>query len=275
MIRRQCKFASIVYGALAPDRRMFLAIALSAFLGTAASPARAQQVPQWSADLTAQRAPVTNGGHDDTWATDGIQARWVEPGKAGWLVTIQRERRYDLVDNTIYTEGYVRADKWTLLAGAGGTPDAAYMYRMTAGGEISRIIVKSTVGSVGYRYFQFPGAHVQQLQPAFTWYHAAGEIQGRLFVTRNMTLDRTTATGLVRALHDINTRLRIGGGFAYGDRIFDVAALAAPSGRAHQAYGNVRIRLTGHDFVQVGVSLAHEEPAFTYRSLLLGYRRSF
>jgi hypothetical protein len=108
-----------------------------------ARPARAQEPPQWSAELTSQRAPITNNGVDATWATDGAQTTWVLPGRAGWSLAVQRQRRYGFIDATAFTEGYFRTRNWTVLGAVGGTPNADFMYRVTAGGEISRRIVNT------------------------------------------------------------------------------------------------------------------------------------
>jgi YaiO family outer membrane protein len=240
-----------------------------------AQASQAREPSHWSAEFVSQRAPVSNDGVDATWVAEGVQATWLRPEKAGWSIVVQRHERYGLVDGTAFTQGYFRTYNWTVLADVGGTPHADFMYRFTAGGEISRRVVRSGVGSIGYRYFQFPGTDVHQLQPGFTWYHAAGEIQGVAFVTRNNTFDRTTATGMVRAAQDITSRLRLGGGFSYGDRIFDIASLGAPSARSRMGFADLRVGITAHDFILVGASVAHEDPAFAYASFSLGYRRGF
>jgi len=244
----------------------------------AAAAQTAPSVPQpspWSLEIISQRAPVTNYGIHDTWATDGIQATWVRPEKAGWFVVVQRQRRYGLVDSTALTQGYYRTRNWTVLGAVGGTPDAHFLYRFTAGGEISRRVAGTSVGSFGYHYFRFPGGDVQQLQPGFTWYHASGEIQAVGFITRKSMFDQTTGAAMVRASHQLTKRLRLAGGVAYGDRIFDIASLSAPTAHSRLAFGDIRIGFTAHDFMLAGVSVAHEEPAFTYRSFSIGYRRGF
>jgi len=94
-------------------------------------------------------------------------------------------------------------------------------------------------------------------------------------VTRNVTLERTSTTGLVRTLYDVGRRLRLGGGVSYGDRIFDVASLPTGTARAWVVYGHARVGLTRRDFLDVGLGAAHEAPAFDQTTFALGYRRVF
>jgi YaiO family outer membrane protein len=214
-------------------------------------------------------------GFGTIWSTERVQTTWSQPEVGGWLVAGERHQRGGLVDVSLSTRAYKQAGKWTLLAGAAATPNAHFLYRKSLEGELSRRVVGTLVASGGYRYLDFRSVDIHQVQPALTWYHPHGELEGRVFVTQNMSVRRTTTATLVRTSYAITPRLRLAGGMAVGDRIFDVASLPFGTARSRVAFTSVRVGLTAHDFIDVGATAAHEQPAFTYRSFSLGYRRVF
>lgn len=228
-------------------------------------------------DIGRERASIVNDGVDATWTTDRLQVSRVEPEKGGWFAGAERHERGGRVDLTGFARAYKRAGVWTVLVGIAGTPNADFLYRVSVEGELSRRLIGTFVASAGYRYMSFPAVDVQQVQPALTWYHPRGEVQGRIFLTRRDTDDRTSRAVLVQTLYDFNRRVRLRAGGSHGDRIFDVALLAGRDSPASAsvAFANVRIGMTAHDSIEVGGSFAHEEPAFDYRSISVGYRRVF
>jgi YaiO family outer membrane protein len=200
---------------------------------------------------------------------------WSRTGQGGWLFAVEQQERHGLSDVTFLSGGYWRAGDWTFGADGGATPGADFMYRVKRGGEISYRAIGTFVASGGYHYLRFPSAGIHQFEPALTWYHARGEVQGRLYVTRNATLARTSMTTQLRATYNVTPRLRLGGGAAIGDRIFDIATLPSDSGRARLGFAETRVGLTGHDFIAAVVTAAREDPGFRYSSLTLSYRRVF
>jgi YaiO family outer membrane protein len=239
------------------------------------APCAARAQSGWAADLTGERSAVTDRGADSVWSTVRFQLGYVNEQRGGWFGGVERQERYDLVDVSVYALGYRRLGDWTIAGGVGGTPDADFLYRVSANGELSRRVVGSLVVSVGYRFMDFPGIVVHQIQPAATWYHGQGEIGGRLFITRNATLDRTSVAGLVTALVQVHPRVRLFGAAAYGDRIFDVTSFATGAANSWVARGTVRIRVTAGNSLEFGAGIAHEDPSFDQTTLIAGYRRSF
>ena len=200
---------------------------------------------------------------------------WSRAGQGGWLFAVEQQERHGLSDVTLLSGGYWRAGDWTFAADGGVTPRASFMYRANGGGEISYRAIGTFVASGSYHYLQFPSAGIHQFEPALTWYHARGAVQGRLYVTRNGTLARTSTAMLVRSTYNVTPRLRLGGGAAIGDRIFDIATLPSDSGTARLAFAETRVGLTEHDFIAAVVTAAREDPGFRYSSLTLSYRRVF
>ncbi len=188
---------------------------------------------------------------------------------------VERQSRAEMADLALQATCYRRLGDWTVAGGLGATPEASFLYRFTIEGHLSRRVAGTVVATAGYRYLEYPAVSIHQPQPALTWYHRRGEVEGRLFLTLNPDRDRTSATLLLRALQDVSGRVRLGGGVSYGDRIFDIASLPEVDQRAWQAHGWVRFGLTPRDFLVVGGALAHERPDFDLKSWLVAYRRGF
>jgi YaiO family outer membrane protein len=235
----------------------------------------AAQSRDWSVDYGREEAATSTNGINAPWTTDRFQTMWSRTGQGGWLFAVEQQERYGLSDVTLLSGGYWRAGDWTFGVDGGVTPRAHFMYRVKGGGEISRRAIGTLVASGGYHYLQYPSADIHQFEPALTWYHARGEVQGRLYVTRNATLALTSTATLVRSTYNVTPRLQLGGGAAIGDRIFDIAPLPTDSGKARLGFAETRVGLTRHDFIGVVVTAAREDPGFRYSSLTLSYRRVF
>jgi YaiO family outer membrane protein len=218
---------------------------------------------------------VTDQGVHSVWSTIRFQVGRVDEAKGGWFGGVERQERYDIVDVAMYALGYRRLGDWTIAGGVGGTPDADFLYRVRIDAELSRRVVGTVVASAGYRYMDFPGAVVHQIQPAVTWYHGRSEAGLRGFVTYNATLDRTSLAGLATALVEVHPRIRLSGAVAVGDRIFDVTSFASGPASSWVVRGTVRVRVTKADYFEFGGGVAHESPSFDQTTLIASYRRSF
>ena len=235
----------------------------------------AQTLTPWTLDAGRERVEVENSGVVNVWTTDRAQVGWTRPELGGWFGSVERQERGGRVDVAASTRGYRRAGDWTVGFGGAVSPNAEFLYRYSADAELSRRVVGTLVASTGYRYLAFRTVGLHQVQPSLAWYHPRGDVQARLFLTRNGDAGRTSPTILVRTTFDVHPRFRVGGGAAVGDRIFDVTLLPSGRARSRVAFANVRIGFTAHDAIELGGSAAHEEPGFDFRSLSVGYRRTF
>ena len=249
-------------------------VPLFLWLSGALSPLAAQS-HDWSADYIRERASTSTSGIGATWTTDRFEAMWSRTDQGGWLFAVEHQERYGLSDVAFLSRGYRRAGDWTFSADVGATPRADFLYRVKGGGEISYRAIGTFVASGGYHYLRFASADIHQFEPALTWYRARGEVEGRLYITRNATQARTSTATLVRTTYDVVPRLRLAGGASVGDRIFDIASLPSGSARGWLGFAETRVGLTRHDFITTVVTAAREDPGFKYFSLALGYRRVF
>lgn len=200
---------------------------------------------------------------------------WSRPDTGGWFAAMDLSTRGELDDLTVSARGYRRLADWTFAAGGGGTPQAEFMYRAAADGELSHRLFGTVVASGAYRFLMFPTADIHQPQAALTWYHGRGEVEARGYFTHNVGAARTTTAVLARTTLAVSSRVVIKGGAAFGDRIFDISSLPTSTGQSHQLFGTVRVRATRSDWIEAGVTGAREEPSFSYRSLIVAYRRAF
>jgi YaiO family outer membrane protein len=257
------------------ERRIALAaLVCCALIAWPAAHAAAQGPSPWSATYAAERGRASFGSHETDWDTDQVLVTWAKPSIAGWQGSIDRYRRSDMVDFVVSTQGYKHVGAWIVEGGLSASNAADFIHRWRAAAAVSRRVIGTFVATAGYRFLTYSTADLHQLQPELTWYSARGEVGARLYITRNATTEVTTGTILVRALRDVTPRVRVSGGMAFGSRIFDVAPPGA-SAEAGEAFGLVRVGVTAHDYVGAGLTAARERPDFSYRSIVLTYRRVF
>lgn len=222
-----------------------------------------------------ERSSVTIDESEDTWGTDYVQLGYRAPETGGAFFVFERQTRFGQVDTVFRGSGYRRLGDWTVSGELGLTANADFYYRQSVEGELSKRIVGTLVGHVQYRYLNFPSARVQVVSPAATFYFAKGELHGRLYLVRNSTLELDSQSFLVRGLYELNDRLRFGGGFAAGERIFDITFLPGVPAEGWLVYGDALVRVGGENGIGVRLGFAHEEPYFNRLSLGAYYRRWF
>jgi len=229
----------------------------------------------WTVDIGGERSEVELYDSELVWRSEYLQIGWMRQQAGGWFGRVENQQRFGRRDQVMQTGAHLRLGDWTIGGSLGGTPDADFWFRRSYEGELSRRIVGTLVASGAYRYLKFPGTSVLQPQAALTWYHPRGEIQGRLFLTRNTLRDSYSATGLLQTSLQIAPRLQWVGAVARGDRIFDIGALAGSPAQAWLVRSALRIGLTRNLSVEIGGGLAREQPEFEQRTLAFSLRRAF
>jgi YaiO family outer membrane protein len=238
-------------------------------------PALVTAQPVWSLDLGFEHSSVVITDRPATWDTARVQLGRIEPGLNGWFVTVDRQQRASTTDGSVSLSGYRRVRDWTLAGGVAAGVDPSFLYKRLAEVDVSRRVVGTTVASVGYRVLSYASGNVHQFQPAVAWNHARGEVQGRLYVTRRAGPQSSSVTSAISTWIDVHRRVRLSAAAAYGDRIFDLGSLA--STRAAAALVNIRgrVEVVERHFLELGLGVAHEAPAFDHRTISLTYRRTF
>jgi YaiO family outer membrane protein len=224
---------------------------------------------------SADHSPVDFGTAEQLWQAGRISGGWLEEGRSGWNVSVERQTRGTLSDWGVSTRGFRHTGDWTFNGGLGLSADPQFSYRRSFEGEIGRTIAGSLVAHGGYRYLDFSPTTVHLIQPGATLYFPRGDIGARYFLVRNDTRETTTGTLLTQGSIAVHPRLRLGGGAAFGERIFDVASLATPHANAWVGYGFARFTASPQWGIDIGFGRAHEDPMFSQRTLTVGVRRTF
>jgi len=239
----------------------------------AVPPAAAQE--GYYLEALGDQSAVEIGTSDQTWRNVRLSAGFFEDGRAGWSAGVERLQRYQLVDWGASARGFRRKGDWTFSGGIGFGADPSFSYRQSYEGELARTVVGTLVVHGGYRYLGFDSAKVHLIQPGATLYMPHGDIGARFFIVRNATRATTTGTLLVQGTVAVHPRVRLGGGGAFGERIFDIASLSTPNASAWVGFVYAHFTAGPKWGLDVGVGRAHEDPLFSQRTFSVGVRRSF
>ena len=220
-------------------------------------------------------SPVEIATTKQTWKSARLSAGFLAEGLTGWTVSAERQQRDRLVDWGGSVRGFRRSGDWTVSGGVGLGADPSFSYRHSYEGELARTVAGTLVAHGGYRYLGFESATVHLIQPAATLYLPRGDIGARYFIVRNATRGTTTGTLLVQGTATVHRRLRLGGGGAFGERIFDIASLSTPDAASWVGFAYAHFTVSPRWGIDVGVGRAHEDPLFSQGTLTLGVRRSF
>ena len=226
-------------------------------------------------EAAGDQSSVEIGVFEQTWRNARLSAGFFEDGRAGWSVNAERQQRDQLVDWGGSARGFRRNGDWTFSGGIGFGVDPTFSYRHSYEGELARTVVGTLVAHGGYRYLGFDSAKVHLIQPALTLYMPHGDVGARYFIVRNATRATTTGTLLVQGTVAVNRRVKLGGGGAFGERIFDIAALSTPNASAWVGFAYAHFTASSHWGIDVGVGRAHEDPLFSQGTLTVGVRRTF
>jgi YaiO family outer membrane protein len=237
-----------------------------------AAPASAQG--DYYIEAAGDYSAVEIGTSKQTWRNARLSAGFFEDGRAGWSVNAEREQREQLVDWGGSVRGFRRRGDWTFSGGIGVGADPTFSYRQSYEGELARTVVGTLVAHAGYRYLGFKSAQVHLMQPAVTLYLPHGDVGARYFIVRNATRATTTGTLLVQGTVAVHRRVKLGGGGAFGERIFDIASLSTPRASAWVGFAYAHFAASPRWGIDVGLGRAHEDPLFSQRTVTVGVRRT-
>lgn len=229
----------------------------------------------WTLDLTGDRAAVALGASHHTWWSGRAQVTRTREGTGGVFVAVEPMRRFSATDVTLIAAGWRLAGPWSFYGEAGVTPGADFHYRHSAEIEAYRRLKGSWAAHGAYRYWAFPGQSLHLVSPRVTRYGGRSELHARLSFVSNATHGTRSESVLVRGHFDLRPRLRLGGGFARGERIFDVTSLPREPAPGWVAFAEARVGLAaGHSIGIVG-RVAEEGSTFDQTAVGLTYRKTF
>ena len=226
-------------------------------------------------ETTGDYSPVEISTTHETWQSARLSGGWFEDGRSGWTLSMERQQRAQQIDWGGWARGFRRSGDWTFSGGLGRGADPTFSYRQSYEGGVGRRVVGNLVAEGAYRYLDFNTASVHLIQPGATLYMPHGDIGAHYFIVHNATRATTTGTLLVQATVNASSRVRLGGGGAYGERIYDIASLQTPNANAWVGYGYAHITASQAWSFDLGLGRSHEEPFFSQTSVTWGVRRTF
>ena len=240
------------------------------------SSGRAQEPEGWTLHLSGDRAGISLFDAPDTWWTGRAQIGFRREGRGGAFAAVEGYRRFDLADTTFVAAGWRHVRKWSFYGEGGFTPDAEFHYRHSVEAEVFRQLGDHPwVPHLGYRFYRWSdGQALHLFSPRVTRYGARSEIHARLILVQSATEGGSTAL-FARGQYDLRPRLRVGGGFAKGERIFDVVSLPRDPAPGWAVFGDARLAVTSRDALGIVVRAAEEAEDFDLAAVTLTYRRTF
>lgn len=229
----------------------------------------------WSLDLQGDRAAVTLGDAHTTWWSGRAQVTRTREGTGGAFVAVEPMRRFSRTDVTLVAAAWRHRGPWSFYGEAGATPRADFHYRHSAEIEAWRRVTGGWAAHVAYRYWAFPGQSLHLVSPRATRYGSRSEIHARVSLVSNATQGTRSEAVFVRAHYDVRPRLRLGGGFAWGERIFDVTSLPREPAPGWVAFAETRVGVGGGHSVGIVGRIAEEGSAFEQTAVGLTYRKTF
>jgi YaiO family outer membrane protein len=236
---------------------------------------RASAQDGYYVEAAGDQSSVKIGTNAQTWRNARLSAGFFEDGRAGWSVNAERQQRDQLIDWGGSVRGFRRNGNWSFSGGVGLGADPTFSYRHSYEGELARTVVGTLVAHAGYRYLGFTSAKVHLIQPAVTLYMPHGDVGARYFIAHNTTRATTTGTLLVQGTVAVNRRVKLGGGGAFGERIFDIASLSTPNASAWVGFAYAHFTVSPQWGLDAGVGRAHEDPLFSQGTFTVGVRRTF
>jgi len=238
-------------------------------------PASLPSQERWTLDLGTEVADTSIGSSRQRWWSGRAQLAYRREGVGAGFLGSETQARDGDTDVTVFASGYRHLGDWTVYGKLSVGPEADFLHRYWVEGEASRRLVGTLVGHLGYRFLEFRAATRHLFMPGATLYLAKGELEARAFLVQDDDLGARGRTLLLRGTWDVHPRVSLGAGVALGTRIFDVSSIAGANADAWTAFGNVRVRLTPRDRIELSVSVSHENPSFDQRAIGLAYRRTF
>jgi YaiO family outer membrane protein len=248
-----------------------LGLALGTYLGIA--PAHAQAV--WSLDAAAERARVTLGARQVSWATNRVQLSARTAQATGWYVAAENQKRERDTDTELIGGAYGLSGPWlwsgqaSLAANPGFLP--RYSLEPQIGRQFGRIVVQG-----GAIYKKFADSRVRIGTLSMTGYRGDSELELKLVYGDSQPFDRRIRVATLRGLWDPGGAFSIGASFSTGQGIYDSVNVPGVRGNHGRVLNlNLQYRIDDAYSVRIGLTDGRENPSFRERRLGLSLRKIF
>ena len=146
-------------------------------------------------------------------------------------------------------------------------------YQMTA--EYGHLLFKSIYGQIGYNYKDYhTSGDVHNIYPGLIYYFGDHYISANWGISCIESRD-TSYYGIVKGNFKITDLVRLYGGEAFGERLYDIYGLPSHSETGYIVFTGVGINVYKGLTATVGCSYGTEKPKFVKRSLNFGLTAKF
>jgi YaiO family outer membrane protein len=245
--------------------------------------ARAQEsgpvrLDAWTGDVRTEPSAVEINGRDTTWWTNRLEVGWHrvasrEETDSVYAAGAIQTRGSDTEGAAILGADF-RRGAWFYSGELTASPDPSFLPRFGAQGQVGRLF-HYTLVSVQYRFLDFASTDVHLGTMSATQNFAWGEVEGRVSLGENVAEDGPIRVGLLRALWLASDRWRLGGGAAFGTRLFDAIGVETADKEGWTVFANASWQLDARSTLRVDWSYSREGDGFRQVGGALSYRRSF
>ncbi len=260
-------------------RRELRGFRLTLLLLAAASRATASPDPippdtlPLEAELRGDASAVRISGRDETWWGGRLDLRYRNSRKDIFYLAGEVQTRGSNTNGNVLTGAYLRRGNWFYFGELRGGPNTSFLPQFGAEGQAGRLF-HHTLVSVDYRFIDFTATDVHlgsaSVNQSFPW----GEAEARLSLGENVAEDAPIRVGMLRALWFVAPGWRVGGGAAYGTRLFDVIAVETADKQGWTAFAHAS-RDLGPGALRVDFAYSREGEGFRQVGGALSYRRTF
>ena len=221
----------------------------------------------WSLETGGEYADIGISGGSTSWSAGRLQIAWRDQTRGGARFAVEPQARDDLRDVAVVAGGFRHLGGWTVSGEAAFTPSADFYYKRAGELELARRPGGGFVAHAGFRRLEFASADVDIWMPALSRYASWGEVQVRGFVGRNRTAGTDSIAVLSRGAVQVSRVVRIEGGIAVGERIFDVTSLLGQPQDGFVAFVGGRFRLGDSRYLRIELRHAQEDPGFRQQAV--------
>jgi YaiO family outer membrane protein len=218
---------------------------------------------------------VTQAGRKGSWRVHGATVSYHGARSIVPYLAMEEWERFREDDRTYSAGAYAVFDDLSVWQGeVGFGSDADYVYRRRILLGYERPLAASWHWLASLRYSAYPHNDTYLVSPGIVKYFGDDHIMAVL--NGSFTESRDSAASLtLKGRRSITRSLRVTGGYALGQRLFDIVELPAPKQYGYIGFAGLEYQLSPGSLLRAGFSYAKERPSFIKRGVDVSCTFSF